>query len=366
MARHRVKLLLVRIGLVVAALLLAFALLELVLRLGFGDTLVRFPRYHSDAWYGEFHLRRLRPNTVFWHSSRDGAWKFTTNAQGFRDVRNWLYEKETGTTRILCLGDSHDEGFEVDQDSTLSAVLERYLNARGMRAEVFNMGVSGYSTAEELALLENEGVRYHPDYVVVAFFANDYEDNVRAGLYALGDSGLVLRRKEYVPGVGVLNFLNRFRVLRKLSENSYAYSMLLNLAWDWFKSGSKLHAEGSDAPPESAKAWQTTHTAAESALAARLVEEMHTVCRRSGCRLIVVDVPEAGENEFHSSVDTGLRAAIRAHSDAYLDSEELLGPYRGKALVHVPHGQFHISAFTHQAIAEEIGRRILAEQPKSR
>ena len=61
-----------------------------------------------------------------------------------------------------------------------------------MAAEVLNTGVSGFSTAEELAYLENEGLRYSPDVIVVGFFANDYSDNARADLYRLVDGNLIV------------------------------------------------------------------------------------------------------------------------------------------------------------------------------
>ena len=53
-----------------------------------------------------------------------------------------------------------------------------------MRAEAINAGVSGFGTAEALAFLENEG-HYRPDVVVLGFYANDFEDNLKAGLFAL-------------------------------------------------------------------------------------------------------------------------------------------------------------------------------------
>ena len=94
------------------------------------EKIVLFPRYHSDANYGEFTLRRLRPNTTFWHTSIDGNWKFVTNAQGFRDERDFSYAKPPGRLRVLTLGDSHTEGFEVRQTQTYSAVMERFLRAK--------------------------------------------------------------------------------------------------------------------------------------------------------------------------------------------------------------------------------------------
>src|SRR5204863_7405009 len=129
-----------------------------------------------------------------------------------------------GTLRVLALGDSHTQGYEARQDATFSAVLERYLRRHGVRAEVLNTGVSGFSTAEELAFLENEGYRYQPDVVVLAFYANDFEDNLKADLFALDKGDLVEHKHAHVPGVAIQNAIYSLPGARWLSENSYFYS----------------------------------------------------------------------------------------------------------------------------------------------
>ena len=85
------------------------------------------------------------------------------NNQGFRDRRDFPYEKDSNTLRVIALGDLHTEGFEVRQDYTYAAVTERYLKAHGLDAEVINAGVSGFGTAEEAVFLEQEALKYHPD-----------------------------------------------------------------------------------------------------------------------------------------------------------------------------------------------------------
>ena len=179
---------------------LALLTLVVLAMLGIGEIVVRqtlvnpilFPRYHTDASYGEFVLRRMRPNSEFWHTTRDGSWRFVTNAQGFRDFEDYKYGETAGVLRVLSLGDSHTQGFEVRQERTFSEVIERYLRGEGVNAQVLNTGIAGFSTAEELAFLENEGIRYDPDVVVLGFFANDFEDNIKSGLFSIESGALVL------------------------------------------------------------------------------------------------------------------------------------------------------------------------------
>ena len=132
----------------------------------------------------------MTPNAVFWHQSMDGQWRFRTNNKGFRDERKPAYEKPRGTLRMLVLGDSHTAGFEVDQDKTFANILEVFAAAgyggRGAQ-QVFQVQYGGRAT-----YLENEGLRYSPDVIVVGFFANDYSDNARADLYQLVDGNLIV------------------------------------------------------------------------------------------------------------------------------------------------------------------------------
>ena len=154
--------------------LVCLGLCEIGTRLLFGNQILLIPRYHTSAHYGEFTIRRLRPNIQFWHTDPDGSWKFVTNSQGFRSNEDFHLEKPPGAFRVMALGDSTTEGFEVRQNYTYPAVLERYLKKNGIQAEVFNTGVSGFGTAEELIYLENEGIKYKPDAVVLGFFGNDF------------------------------------------------------------------------------------------------------------------------------------------------------------------------------------------------
>ena len=207
---------------------------EIVTRIFFGG-IVLYPRYHTEAVYGDFVLRRLRPNMVFWHRSQSGSWKFVTNAQGFRDTEDYEYDKPEGQLRIISLGDSNTQGFEVRQDATFPEVIERMLIYRGIPAQVLNTGISGFGTAEELVFLENEGIKYDPDVVVLGIYANDFSDNLKAGLFTLANDELVVTKTVHAPGVRVLNAINVVTLLRWLSENSYLYSLSMNAVWDTAK-----------------------------------------------------------------------------------------------------------------------------------
>ncbi len=353
---------------VAVSTLLALALGELVVRALLKDQTVMFPRYHTDYRYGDYTLRGIRPNARFRHTSVDGSWEFVTNSKGLRDRREFAYEKPAGTLRVLALGDSHTQGYEVRQEATYAAVLERYLGAHGVRAEVLNAGVSGFSTAEALAFLENEGHRYQPDVVVLGFYANDFEDNIKAGLFALEEGKLVARKREHLPGVGIQNVMYRIPGVQWLGENSYFYSLLFNGVWHYFKSALReqatrqatVRAATPDDEVEYAIATKATHSPYEVSLALALLERMQAFCRARGIRLIVVDVPRPGEPyRMSESLPPELLKALNEPLPELVSSRRLLGEADGAAEMHRPAGHRHISEFTHTLIGLELGRRIL-------
>lgn len=346
----------VNLGLLACALALGGLLSELLIRFTIKDRIVLFPRYHTAAHYGEYTLRRLRPSSTFWHTSADGKWKFVTNAQGFRDTEDYAYQKRPGLCRVICLGDSHTQGFECRQDRTYSAVLERFLRREGVDAQVMNTGISGFGTAEELAFLENDGFKYHPDVVVVGLSANDFQDNIKSNLYGLEGHRLVSKSKVHIPGVRVLNLLNAVPPLRWLGENSYFFSGAMNTVWDASKltllsrAQARLRTEFAVAT-EGVSDYQ-------QALMTCLFEQTFRECRERGIALIILDIPSLADSGFVSSVPAGMVGALRASSDALVLSEDLLREYSTLAEFHVLHGQRHISEFTHLMLGLRVGREI--------
>ncbi|HEV3007502.1 MAG TPA: GDSL-type esterase/lipase family protein [Burkholderiales bacterium] len=343
-------------ALAVASTLVALAAGELVVRALYKDQTVMFPRYHTDYRYGRYTLRGVRPNAEFRHSSVDGTWTFVTNSRGFRNTREFAYAKPADVLRVLSLGDSHTQGHEARQEATFSAVLERYLEKRSVHAEVLNAGVSGFSTAEALAFLENEGYKYQPDVVVLGFYANDFEDNVKTGLFALEAGRLVERKFEHLPGVRIQNAIYAIPGAQWLSENSYLYSLAFNGLWMHFKSA--LAGRGR-AEFEFAVATKGRHSDKEVALAVALLERMRDFCERRGIRLIVVDIPRPNRHAT-PSLSPGVVPGIEL-----VASGELLREFEGAAELHVAHGNRHISELTHALIGIELGRRIFAPVQKN-
>lgn len=105
------------------------------------------------------------------------------NADGFRDIQRPL-AKPPGTKRIVVIGDSYVEGFQVERHEMFVGFLQNELETcgafAGSRIEVLPFGVSGYGTTQELLLMRESVMKYSPDLVMLVMTTNnDISDNSR-------------------------------------------------------------------------------------------------------------------------------------------------------------------------------------------
>jgi len=158
----------------VLASLLSALVVEIWVRANWDDQRGTPGFYLSDPVLGQ----RLAPGYDGWFAGVP----VRINALGFRDEREYSIEKPPGTFRILVLGDSVTFGHGTLNTTTYPFLLEQRLKAwrPDVTWEVWNLGVPGYNTSQELAYLKRVGARYAPDLVVVGFYGNDLQDNAPA------------------------------------------------------------------------------------------------------------------------------------------------------------------------------------------
>ena len=151
------------------------------------------------------------------------AWERVTyrvNSLGLRGEEVSL-AKSDGTERILVLGDSVGFGWGIEEQDTLSSQLQQLLSqsSSGQQFEVWNVGVPGYATWQELAYLTEKGAAFRPDWVIVPFLFNDVDGNNEAvQSQPFGMSGLAQTLVQATQKSAVLCFLRNqaleFRLTR--------------------------------------------------------------------------------------------------------------------------------------------------------
>lgn len=167
------------------------------------------------------------------HSERPGViyelkpsrrWEFKgafteTNRHGFRGP-DWAEAKGANTLRVVGLGDSVMFGWGVDQGATYMSLLERSLAGAipGRAVEVLNCAVPGYNTSQELAVLEQQCLRFDPDVILVGYCLNDWvapffvKDPVKGGLI---ESSVLLKWIQERGREGAQRYFDRYQGMDK-------------------------------------------------------------------------------------------------------------------------------------------------------
>ena len=138
------------------------------------EWIARHP-YHTD-WTGPFASYNPTRGWALKPGIRDmkvgDGTILNTNSKGVRGITEYKYARSPGTRRMVVLGDSFTFGSEVPDDDTFSRRLEVDLP----NTEVVNLGIQAYGHDQMLLYLKEEGLKYHPDIVLLGF---DYIDIYR-------------------------------------------------------------------------------------------------------------------------------------------------------------------------------------------
>lgn len=127
---------------------------------------------------------RYTPHAEYWfHQENPRPVSGRLNNFGWRD-RDWLVAKPPHTIRVALLGDSFVEAFQVERQHSFQAVAETELAtlAPAQHFELLNFGRSGFTTSEELLVLQHEVAPFAPDLVVLFFYAENDIDDIKREL----------------------------------------------------------------------------------------------------------------------------------------------------------------------------------------
>lgn len=143
-----------------------------------------FVQDHELGW-------KLKPNA-------EDAWfgvMIKINGKGLRGPE-LDYMKPSEVMRILYLGDSVPFGYRMKSyEQTFPYRAEAFLEDQlGRQIETINAGVGGYSPWQEYIYFVKEGIKYHPDLVVVSFVINDVIEKFKLKKFGGPHEGVQLYR----------------------------------------------------------------------------------------------------------------------------------------------------------------------------
>jgi len=146
------------------------------------------------------------------------AWEVWVDANGLR--RNGRGDPLASELRGICLGDSTMFGVGLNDAETIPAQLGAIVSQRlGRSFECLNLGVSNYTTRQEVALFRHvDALRFDPSIVVLGIFTNDFK--VSIGRTEVHDGAVQLLSPD-APAEGS-RWLESFRVARLAAGGTLA------------------------------------------------------------------------------------------------------------------------------------------------
>jgi lysophospholipase L1-like esterase len=212
------------------------------------------------------------------------------NSQGLRDDKV-PYQKPPDEYRILALGDSFTVELEVEKEQVWTEVLEELLSTEGA-AQVINAGTRGYGSDQEYLFLKEEGLKYSPDLVLVAFFVNDVLGNRLDH-----QEGRKYAKPRFVLRDGQLHLTNvpppkppanPLKSLSKLLERSYLYRFACEMLERSSPGELPAYCQiyQTDYTPEWEEAWKVTEA---------ILVEMQRLAESADAQLFVCYLPEQNQ-----------------------------------------------------------------------
>jgi lysophospholipase L1-like esterase len=329
------------------SILLMFALLGLIegyLRIFSPQPLI--PRYVTNGQNG---IRINYPNIDIWHRTPDYKINIRTNNKGIRSDREFAYVKPFGKKRIVVLGDSFTMGYGVNNEDLYVTILSRKLMKEGYDVEVINLGVSGFSNAEELITLENEGIKYEPDLVILAFYQNDLTENVISNLFSVQDGGLVRISEEYLPQVKLRNSLYSFKIYKYLAQNSHLLYLcrrrlsiiIKNLM---LRSNQKITKDFDE----------KYYLKEQKKLAAKIVDKIYETTTNQGGKFILLDIPSQ-----NMRTDIPKMEMRYFHNMNFIDSGDIMKKASVDKLLYWKKSHSHWTPYSHDLIGNKLAQYIL-------
>ncbi|HSW97504.1 MAG TPA: SGNH/GDSL hydrolase family protein, partial [Candidatus Saccharimonadales bacterium] len=111
------------------------------------------------------------------------------NNYQYRD-KNFTVTKTPGVVRIGVMGDSNAWGYGIKNvNNRFSNILESELQDKGYKVEVYNFGVPGLDTWNEIDEYHKKDAQFHVDILLWSYFLNDVEPPHSAGTAVLANAG---------------------------------------------------------------------------------------------------------------------------------------------------------------------------------
>jgi hypothetical protein len=118
------------------------------------------------------------------------------NSLGFRQHRDFSFDKPKNSIRIGFFGDSMTENLRMESQYSFTEPLDYLLNKTGKNYEVMNFGTDGYGTDQVYLQYIQEGTKLDLDYIFYVYSNNDLRNILENNIIDVNSDG-ILEFKEY-------------------------------------------------------------------------------------------------------------------------------------------------------------------------
>jgi len=166
------------------SLFVIFFILDKCILLFSGRSITKLPPFVSNSSESPYGVG-LKSNYVDKYSNAEYSVTIRTNSLGMRDDREINFEKQKGSYRILCVGDSFTFGQGVESKEAYPKLLESELRLKfpDKNIEVLNAGWIASNPKAQEKFIKNYGIKFKPDMIILGFFTgNDIVETISEGM----------------------------------------------------------------------------------------------------------------------------------------------------------------------------------------
>ena len=320
---------------------------------------------------------------------KEGYSDVQLNSLGMNDVER-TFEKPENTYRIAVLGDSYVEALQVARDSNFCSLIEATLNEQfpSRHFEVLNLGVSSYSLGQQMLRLQNPGIKFQPDLVLLVV-RNDatylLPPDTAAGFFGARPSFFLDAHRKLIADYTAQEFIvrsmegKRILLTSWLRENSRIWGVLskcVEHSCGWFRKVTAADFSGAAISKKrtafgESETFPKTYAANQIAgratlphstdncvrfmwpIAHAIIEEMQSVCHRNGSEFCVIRL--GGVRGYQNEIETDrLSNTANQLKIPYFDTTPALNKLWRQGQSSKIWYQSHFTPLGHKVLAEEI------------
>jgi lysophospholipase L1-like esterase len=229
---------------------------------------------------------------------------YSINSWGFRDDPPPPLDQTRGKHRVMLLGDSFVEGYNIESRDRASDMLRQMDST----LVINNCGIRGYSTDQELLTLKKFGPLIKPEVVIVFFCLNDLLNNTANYNYGLPKPYYSLRSDSTLElqNVPVPERPNRTKVILWLKNNyalgHYSFNLLNKLKsfHYWIYPGPEGILDSIIYKPDTLRLYSSSSPPRD--MTRYLFKEMKAECDRQHARLLVFGTVDGYDVAAHQEL----------------------------------------------------------------